>query len=103
MNSIAEFLQDVGVLVTKSYSTANGNEIVAYCPWHDDSTASLAINTENGWHCFAGCGKGRTLESLLVKFAPNKTLYQELSVSSWRLLLSHLLYTLGSAYSKPTS
>ena len=29
--------------------------------------------------------------------------YQELSVSSWRLLLSHLLYTLGSAYSKPTS
>jgi len=29
--------------------------------------------------------------------------YQELSVSSWRLLLSHLLYTLGSAYSIPSS
>ena len=80
MNSIAEFLQDVGFLVTKSYSTANGNEIVAYCPWHDDSTASLAIKSENGWQCFAGCGKGRTLESRLVKFAPNKKLYQQLSV-----------------------
>lgn len=86
MNSVAEFLQDVGFHVTKSY----GDEIVAYCPWHDDSTASLAINTENGWHCFAGCGKGRTLESLLVKFAPNKKLYQRLAAALPELYLESL-------------
>jgi DNA primase len=86
MNSIAEFLQDVGFHVTKSY----GDEIVAYCPWHEDSTASLAINTENGWHCFAGCGKGRTLESLLVKFAPNKKLYQKLAATLPELYLESL-------------
>jgi DNA primase len=48
MNSVAEFLQDIGFNVTRSY----GNEVVAYCPWHEDSTASLAINPENGWHCW---------------------------------------------------
>lgn len=73
MHPVADFLKEVGFNVTKSY----GKEVVAYCPWHDDSTASLAINIENGWHCFAGCGKGRTLESLLGKFAPRDNLYQK--------------------------
>ena len=77
MNSVAEFLQDIGFNVTRSY----GNEVVAYCPWHEDSTASLAINPENGWHCFAGCGKGKTFESLLVKFAPTKKLYQRFAAT----------------------
>jgi DNA primase len=86
MNSVAEFLQDVGFHVTKSY----GNEIVAYCPWHEDSTASLAINTENGWHCFAGCGKGRTLESLLLKFAPNKKLHHKFAAAFPDLYLESL-------------
>ena len=69
---IVEFLKDAGLNITKSY----GDEVVAYCPWHDDSTASLAINVKNGWHCFAGCGKGRTIQNLLERLEPKKNLYQ---------------------------
>jgi len=72
MTPVSEFLQEVGFNITRTY----GDEIVAYCPWHEDSTASLAINPKNGWHCFAGCGKGRSLQSLLYKFDPTKNHYQ---------------------------
>ena len=57
---VVEFLKDAGLNITRFY----GDEIVAYCPWHDDNNASLAINVHNGWHCFNGCGKGRDLKSL---------------------------------------
>ena len=72
MNTIAEFLQECGFVITRSY----GDEIVAYCPWHSDSTASLAINPKRGWHCFAGCGKGRSVKTLLEKLEPTQNLYQ---------------------------
>ena len=72
MNTIAEFLQECGFVITRSY----GDEIVAYCPWHSDNTASLAINPKRGWHCFAGCGKGRSIKTLLEKLDPTKNLYQ---------------------------
>ena len=68
--NIREFLEEAGLNITRAY----GDEIVAYCPWHDDSTASLCINPKSGWHCFAGCGKGRHIKSLLDKIQPN--LYQ---------------------------
>ena len=72
--TIVEFLQDAGLNVTKHY----GDEIVAYCPWHDDRNASLAINVNGkGWHCFNGCGKGRNLQSLLDKLQPKVNLYQQ--------------------------
>lgn len=70
---VINFLQDAGLNIARSY----GDEVVAYCPWHNDSTASLAINVKNGWHCFAGCGKGRTIQNLLEWLAPKKNLYQQ--------------------------
>ena len=72
MSTIAEFLQECGFVITRSY----GDEIVAYCPWHSDRTASLAINPKRGWHCFAGCGKGRSVKTLLEKLEPTQNLYQ---------------------------
>ena len=72
--TIAEFLQDAGLVITKNY----GDEIVAYCPWHNDTNASLAINVKKpAYHCFNGCIKGRgSLKRLLDKLNPDKNLYQ---------------------------
>ena len=71
--TIVEFLQDAGLTITKYY----GDEVVAYCPWHDDRNASLAINVNGkGWHCFIGWGKGRNINSLLDKLQPKVNLYQ---------------------------
>jgi len=74
MNTVVEFLEDAGLVFTKTY----GDEVVAYCPWHDDKNASLAINIKKGaYHCFNGCIKGRDgLKRLLDKLNPNKNLYQ---------------------------
>jgi len=72
MNTIADFLQESGFVISKTY----GDEILAYCPWHSDRTASLAINPKKGWQCFAGCAKGRTIKTLLEKLEPGKNLYQ---------------------------
>ena len=34
-------------------------EVQVHCPFHNDRTPSLSINTEKGvWKCFAGCGEG---------------------------------------------
>ena len=35
-----------------------GRELVSRCPFHDDRTPSLSMNSEKGmWHCFS-CGRG---------------------------------------------
>ena len=67
--TIAEFLQDAGLVITKHY----GDEIEAYCPWHNDTNASLAINVKKpAYHCFNGCIKGRgSLKRLLDKLNPD--------------------------------
>ena len=72
--TIVEFLQDAGLVFTKT----TGEEVVAYCPWHDDRNASLAINIHKGaYHCFNGCIKGRYgMKRLLEKLDPNRNLYQ---------------------------
>jgi len=86
--TIVEFLQDAGLNVTKHY----GDEIVAYCPWHDDRNASLAINVNGkGWHCFNGCGKGRNLQSLLDKLQPKVNLYQQFLDLFPELYITHSL------------
>lgn len=74
MKTVVEFLEDAGLVFTKTY----GDEVVAYCPWHDDRNASLAINIKKGaYHCFNGCIRGRDgLKRLLDKLNPNKNLYQ---------------------------
>jgi len=68
------FLEDAGLIFTKKH----GDEVVAYCPWHDDRNASLAINIRTGkYHCFNGCIKGRDgLKRLLEKLDPDRNLYQ---------------------------
>lgn len=39
------------------------SEQLVKCPWHDDSTASLSINTAKGlWKCHAGCGEGGLID-----------------------------------------
>ena len=72
--TIVEFLEDAGLVFTKK----TGEEVVAYCPWHDDRNASLAINLNKGaYHCFNGCIKGRDgMKRLLEKLDPNRNLYQ---------------------------
>lgn len=82
ISGIAEFLQEAGLVITKTY----GDEIVAYCPWHSDRTASLCINPKQGWHCFAGCGKGKYMKSLLQKLEPDRDLYQ-IFVSQYPMFL----------------
>ena len=74
MTTIVEFLEDAGLIFTKKH----GDEVVAYCPWHDDRNASLAINIRTGkYHCFNGCIKGRDgLKRLLDKLDTNRNLYQ---------------------------
>ena len=74
METIVEFLEDAGLIFTKKF----GDEVVAYCPWHDDRNASLAINIRKGaYHCFNGCIKGRDgMKRLLEKLDPNRNLYQ---------------------------
>ena len=74
--TIVEFLEDAGLIFTKR----TGEEVVAYCPWHDDKNASLAINISKGaYHCFNGCIKGRDgMKRLLEKLEPNRNLYQVL-------------------------
>jgi DNA primase len=54
--TIREFISQIAQLrVAKSH----GDEILVYCPWHDDQNASLAINPVKGmFHCFSGCVKG---------------------------------------------
>jgi hypothetical protein len=46
-----------------SRSRASGYLMVK-CPYHDDSTASLAVRTNGGWRCY-GCGLRGTWEPLL--------------------------------------
>jgi len=52
-------------------TTENG--VIGCCPFHDDSTPSLAINLTNGsvWHCPA-CAFGGRLVDFEVKVAQNK-------------------------------
>lgn len=34
-----------------------------YCPFHDDARMSFGVNeTQNYWHCFAGCGGGSIID-----------------------------------------
>ena len=72
--TIVEFLENAGLIFTKK----TGDEIVAYCPWHDDRNSSLAINVRKGaYHCFNGCIKGHDgLKRLLEKLEPKRNLYQ---------------------------
>ena len=47
----------------------NGDELVCYCPLHDDQNASLFINLEeNLIHCFAGCVAGKFDKFVLDTF-----------------------------------
>lgn len=39
----------------------------ARCPAHDDSRKSFGVNLDtDGWICYAGCGKGRGVASLVA-------------------------------------
>ncbi len=33
--------------------------LLCFCPWHDDSHASLLVYPDGWWHCLASCGSGR--------------------------------------------
>ena len=54
--TIREFIAQIAQL---RVAKAHGDEILVYCPWHDDQNASLSINSVKGmYHCFSGCVKG---------------------------------------------
>ncbi len=47
----------------KARPDSEGPWLTARCPLHEDSTASLRLNTETGgWICQAGCGQGNVWE-----------------------------------------
>ena len=51
-----------------SSSAAGSKEIVGFCPFHEDDTASISANTENGlWNCFGACQEGGTLFDFYMK------------------------------------
>jgi len=56
-NDIQSFLEDeVGLTVAR---VLKNGEVVAFCPLHNDTNASLFINVEKGmFHCFSGCLRG---------------------------------------------
>ena len=91
MPTIVEFLEEAGLIFTKR----TGEEVVAYCPWHDDRNASLAINIKKGaYHCFNGCIKGRDgMKRLLEKLDPNRNLYQIMIDTFPELYISRYIAT----------
>lgn len=43
-----------------------GREWLALCPFHEDKSPSLSINTEkNVWNCWAGCGGGSVVDFIM--------------------------------------
>lgn len=49
------------------FSPNGRTEVSCLCPFHEDRTASLSVNTETGlWHCF-GCGDGGNAIDFLMK------------------------------------
>jgi CHC2 zinc finger/Protein of unknown function (DUF3631) len=45
----------------------SGQDFVAHCPFHDESTPSFHLYVEkNRWHCFGGCAKGGSAIDLLL-------------------------------------
>ena len=63
MNNVIDTLEEAGIIIDKVV----GDEIVCYCPWHEDKKASLYVNKDNlKVHCFNGCIKGN-LNTLLSK------------------------------------
>ena len=40
MTTVVEFLENAGLVFTKTY----GDEVVAYCPWHNDTNASSTVS-----------------------------------------------------------
>jgi len=56
-------------------------EFSIYCPFHDDSTASLFVNPVKGlFNCFAGCVKGSNGIASLLKKADLESNNQKLNL-----------------------
>lgn len=59
-NDLAEW---AAANLAKARQDSEGTWLSACCPLHEDSTASLRLNTETGgWTCHAGCGHGDVWE-----------------------------------------
>ena len=57
---VRQLLENAGVVVNRVESTGWA---MVVCPFHDDRSPSLAVNTRNGgWRCFANCGSGSLLD-----------------------------------------
>lgn len=64
-----DFLEGLGLKIYKQY----GDEVVAWCPLHDDKHPSLGINIKTGKYlCRAGCIKGHSIESLVYDLTGEK-------------------------------
>lgn len=56
-----EFYRELGLDIKK-----RGKNVPIKCCFHDDSSASLSVNTTNGmWNCHAGCGAGNAQQFLM--------------------------------------
>lgn len=54
-------LEELGIKVVHQ----TGQELVAYCPLHEDKHPSFSYNIDSGlFHCFNGCLRGRGLKAL---------------------------------------
>ena len=61
-NPIREYLENHGV------SVPAGSQVLVKCPFHDDKTPSMSVNTKDGiWNCFS-CGIGGSVIDLEMRF-----------------------------------
>jgi len=61
-NPIRQYLENRGVRVPA------GTQVIVQCPFHDDRTPSMSVNTKDGtWHCFS-CDIGGSVIDLEMKY-----------------------------------
>ena len=59
MSRVSAIVRDLAKQHIRKFSARGDGEIVGCCPFHEDRTASFAINEYSGlWVCYAGCGGG---------------------------------------------
>lgn len=63
--SIEDFYKEHAKMSSQS---SGGDEILGYCPFHEDDTASISFNMKKGlWHCFGACQEGGSIFDFYMK------------------------------------
>lgn len=80
MPSIERVIDDLEIEIV----SRNGEEAMALCPFHQDSSPSFSINTKRGiWNCFSGCGSGN-FDQLLERLDAGHIQYDKVALEERR-------------------